>query len=100
MVNIELQWPPIVDIALRANSTPRALKRRSDYYHFRFTVLPNNCNHMKGAYSSPIFAKKMKIFFLVADFPKNCVSEAKKEATDLQHLLLGNLNLHSNFSLI
>ena len=28
---------------LRANSTPRALKKRSDYYQLRFIVLLNIC---------------------------------------------------------
>jgi len=56
---------------------------------------------MKGAYSSPNFAKKIqKYFFYSQIFAKICASEVKKEATDLQHLLLGNLNLNSDFSLI
>ena len=53
------------------NSTPRALKMRSDYYHPRFIVLLIYCDNMNGDHASPNFAKKIKTFFLFADFRKN-----------------------------
>ena len=56
---------------------------------------------MKGASFLPNFTKnKLKIVFYSQIFGKICAAEAKKEANDLQHLLLGNLNLNSDFSLI
>ena len=45
---------------------------------------------MKGASLLPIFTKnRLKIFFYSQIFRKICDSGAKKEASDLQHLLLG-----------
>ena len=65
-------------VCLRANSAPRALKKRSDYYHPRFIVLLNNCNHMKGSYSSPNFAKK-NIYFSIRRFSEKSAPRKMKK---------------------